>query len=127
MTASTLIEPAMLDAWHADGFLIVPGVFSAATMAAAAGEATTLLERRDLIDSRNIRCRWQNHYETSECRFDTFDPVIDLSPVMRNLALAPEILEIVSALYGEEACLFKDKLIFKPPGATGDGGIEQKA
>ena len=121
MTASTLIEPAMIDAWHADGYVIVPGVFSAERMADAAEDATKLLERRDLIDARNIRCRWQNHYETSECRFDTFDPVIDLSPVMRDLALAPEIIDVVSALYGERACLFKDKLIFKPPGATGYG------
>ncbi len=29
------------------------------------------------------------------------------------------MFEIVSALYGEPACLFKDKLIYKPPGAVG--------
>jgi ectoine hydroxylase-related dioxygenase (phytanoyl-CoA dioxygenase family) len=30
-------------------------------------------------------------------------------------------LAVLAALYGEEACLFKDKLIFKPPGAKGYG------
>jgi hypothetical protein len=121
MSVSTLLDASMIEAYHADGFLVVPGVFPASTMAEAAAEAIRLMERVDLIDNRNIRCRWQNHFETGECRFDTFDPVMDLSPVMRDLALAPELLDIVSALYGEEACLFKDKLIFKPPGATGYG------
>lgn len=88
-------------------------------MARAAAEADRLFQRRDLIDSRNIRCRWQNHYQTDECRFDTFDPVIDLSPVMERLAHDPRIDALLETVYGEEGCLFKDKLIFKPPGATG--------
>lgn len=37
------------------------------------------------------------------------------------MARDQRILDIVSALYGEEACLFKDKLIYKPPGAKGYG------
>jgi ectoine hydroxylase-related dioxygenase (phytanoyl-CoA dioxygenase family) len=40
---------------------------------------------------------------------------------MERAARDRRILDIVGALYGEEACLFKDKLIFKPPGATGYG------
>lgn len=39
-------------------------------------EANRLLQRADLMDSDNIRCRWQNHVDTGECRFDCFDPVI---------------------------------------------------
>jgi hypothetical protein len=72
-----------------------------------------------LTDSDNIRCRWQNHIETGECRFDCFDPVIDLRPAFAKLALDERIVTAVSGLYGERACLLKDKLIFKPPGATG--------
>ena len=75
--------------------------------------------RTDLIDTDNIRCRWQNHVETGECRFDCFDPVIDLSEACERAARDPRLLEIVGALYGEPACLFKDKLIFKPPGSPG--------
>jgi ectoine hydroxylase-related dioxygenase (phytanoyl-CoA dioxygenase family) len=37
------------------------------------------------------------------------------------LAVDPGLLAAVSALYGEPACLFKDKLIYKPPGAKGYG------
>ena len=51
--------------------------------------------------------------------FECFDPVIDLSLACHRLALDPDLLETVGALHGEEACLFKDKLIYKPPGVKG--------
>ena len=66
--------------YHEDGFLVVRGVFSDDEIAALAAEAETLIGRTDLIDKQNIRCRWQDHAETKECRFDCFDPVIDIGP-----------------------------------------------
>jgi hypothetical protein len=105
--------------YEKDGYLIVPGVFSQAEMAAAATEAEALLRRTDLIATDNIRCRWQPHFETEECLFETFDPVVDIGPVCARLAGDRHILDLVAAIYGEEAFLFKDKLIFKPPGARG--------
>jgi hypothetical protein len=105
--------------YEEDGFLIVRGVFSADEISALADEAERLYGRSDLIDSDNIRCRWQNHFQTGECRFDCFDPVIDLSPTYERVARGQRMLDLVGELYGERACLFKDKLIFKPSGAEG--------
>lgn len=113
------VSVADVGRYHADGFLIVRGVFAADRIAELDTEAQRLLGRADLIDSDNIRCRWQNHAETGECRFDCFDPVIDLSEACERAARDPRLLEIVGALYGEPACLFKDKLIFKAPGSLG--------
>ena len=117
--ATTPIDTAQVAQYHADGFLVVRQVFSAARIAELDAEAQRVRDRSDLIDTNNIRCRWQNHVETGECRFDCFDPVIDLSDVCERAARDPKLLEIASALYGEPACLFKDKLIFKPAGALG--------
>ena len=47
--------------------------------------------------------------------------MIDLSPAIRAVAVDPRILDLLGEFYGEAACLFKDKLIFKPPGAMGYG------
>jgi ectoine hydroxylase-related dioxygenase (phytanoyl-CoA dioxygenase family) len=105
--------------YHRDGYLIVRRVFTADEIAALAAEADDLLARRDLIDTQNIRCRWQDHAETGECRFDCFDPVIDIGPVSRYFASDRRILDLLRAIYDDEAHLFKDKLIFKPPGAKG--------
>ncbi|HKD37313.1 MAG TPA: phytanoyl-CoA dioxygenase family protein [Pirellulales bacterium] len=102
-----------------DGYLILRRVFNDADIAAMASEAKTLFERRELIDTNNIRCRWQDHCESGECLFDCFDPVIDIGPVARAIACDERILAPLRALYDDDAHLFKDKLIFKPPGAKG--------
>jgi 2-aminoethylphosphonate dioxygenase len=117
--ATALIDAAPAAQYHADGFLVVRQVFGRDRIAELQAEAERLRSRLDLIDANNIRCRWQNHVTTGECRFDCFDPVIDLSAACERAARDPKLLEIVSALYGEPAYLFKDKLIFKPAGALG--------
>jgi ectoine hydroxylase-related dioxygenase (phytanoyl-CoA dioxygenase family) len=116
---TTAIDAEQVARYHADGFTVVRGVFAADRIAELEREAHRLLQRSDLIASDNIRCRWQNDVTTGECRFDCFDPVIDLSDACDRAARDPRLLEILEALYGEPACLFKDKLIFKAPGTLG--------
>jgi 2-aminoethylphosphonate dioxygenase len=112
------LSPDQISSYHRDGFLTVPAAF-AHEAEALQNEAARLMTLSALMDSNNIRCRWQDHAETGECRFDCFDPVIDLSPVCERVARSPILLEMASQIYGEPAHLFKDKLIFKPPGAKG--------
>lgn len=119
-----MISPCQVSAeqvrqYHADGFLIVRNLFRPEEIAALASECDTLFSREDLIHTQNIRCRWQDHAETGQCRFDCFDPVIDIGPVCRYFAYDQRILDVLRAIYKDEAHLFKDKLIFKPPGAKG--------
>src|SRR5690349_1469742 len=114
--------PSSIDrrtAYLTDGFVVVREVFSADEISALAEEAARLVERTDLIDKHNLRCRFQSHCTADDCLFETFDPVIDLGPRCRSIAYDRRILDVLAELYGEEACLFKDKLIFKPPGAMG--------
>ncbi|WP_417377311.1 phytanoyl-CoA dioxygenase family protein [Gimesia maris] len=112
---------AHVDTFHRDGFAIFRGVFSSDEIAQLAQEAASLLERSELIDSQNIRCRWQDHASSGECIFDCFDPVIDIGPVCGYFAAHQGLLSILEQVYGQPACLFKDKLIFKRPGAKGYG------
>jgi ectoine hydroxylase-related dioxygenase (phytanoyl-CoA dioxygenase family) len=105
--------------FHAEGFCVLREFFSAEDIAALDADATLLLERRDLMDTNNIRCRWQDDVETGACVFDAFDPVIDLSSTCAQVANDSRIYELLHAIYGGPGRLFKDKLIFKPPGARG--------
>jgi ectoine hydroxylase-related dioxygenase (phytanoyl-CoA dioxygenase family) len=116
---ASAIDQAQAHRYHDDGFLIVRGVFGADRVAELDAESERLRQRADLIDQNNIRCRWQDDVNTGECCFDCFDPVIDLSPACQRAALDPRLLDILGAVYGEPACLFKDKLIFKKPGMPG--------
>ncbi len=112
------LTPEQISLYERDGFVTVPGVFAAEAVALQE-EAARLQTLTHLIESNNIRCRWQDNVETGECRFDCFDPVIDLSSLCENIARSPDLLAMASQLYGEQAYLFKDKLIFKPAGAKG--------
>ena len=116
-----MLTDERLRAYHDDGYLVLRGVFTTNEIAELEAEARELLARKDLIDTQNIRCRWQNHIDTGECMFECFDPVADIGPVCGQVAYDPRLLGPLSQIYGDEAHLFKDKLIFKPPGATGYG------
>jgi ectoine hydroxylase-related dioxygenase (phytanoyl-CoA dioxygenase family) len=105
--------------YHANGFGIVRGLFSSDEIAAFDAEARQLVKREDLIETNNLRCRWQTDAETGACIFDAFDPIVDLGAVMARAANDPKIHALLQMLYGERGRLFKDKLIFKPPGASG--------
>jgi ectoine hydroxylase-related dioxygenase (phytanoyl-CoA dioxygenase family) len=126
---TTLIHPASRPtdsredqrrAWDRDGFLVVRDFFPAAQIANAAAEADELLVRhRALMDVNNLRCRFQANVVTGDQQFECFDPVIDLSLACHLLALDSRLLALIGTLYGEEACLFKDKIVYKPPGLKG--------
>jgi hypothetical protein len=102
-----------------DGYLVLHEFFPIQEIESAAHEIEPLLERDDLIAFENFRCWFQLHCDTDEWLLDSFEPVIDISPICARLAMDGRLLEMLSSLYGERACLFLDKLIFKPPGAVG--------
>src|SRR5262249_38920958 len=112
------LSALQLRCWRDDGFLVLRGFFP--SIAEAAAEADGLPARhRPLIDARNLPCRFQPDTRPGACTFECFDPIIDLSPACRRLALDARLLGALGALYGDAACLFKDKLIFKPAGVKG--------
>ncbi|MFM7041537.1 MAG: phytanoyl-CoA dioxygenase family protein [Planctomycetaceae bacterium] len=113
---------AVREAYDRDGFVVVRGLFTPTDILAAGAEADGLLvSHAHLKDVDNLRCRWRDDVTTGMCTFETFDPVCDIAPACRGLALAERLLDLLAAVYGEPACLFKDKLIYKPPGLAGYG------
>ena len=110
--------------YRRDGYLIARGLFSRDEISVLSAEANRVLARQDLIDFNNLLCRWLNHFQTEECRFACFDPIIDLSDSIDREARDTRLFDLISSLYGEEICLFKDTLIDKPPGAM-DYGMQE--
>jgi hypothetical protein len=109
------------DFYHREGFLVLRDFFPSALLTEAVVEAEALRGRHDLIAVENLRCRWQTNVITGACEFETFDPVLDLSPACARIAEDPGLRALLNILYDDEPCLFKDKLIFKPPGVKGYG------
>ncbi len=104
-----------------DGFVVCRNIFSRDEITSLAEEADALLQRTDLIDKLNLRCRFQSNCAAGGCVFETFDPVVDIAPRCEEIALDTRMMQSLEEIYGEEACLFKDKLIYKPAGAMGCG------
>ncbi|MCY2943402.1 MAG: phytanoyl-CoA dioxygenase family protein [Planctomycetota bacterium] len=121
-TTSAPLTAERRTAYDRDGFVVVRSLFGPEEMAEASVEADRLLTEYESLKSvKNLRCRWQNNVFTGECTFETFDPVIDISPVCGGLAYHPRLMAVLREVYSEPACLFKDKLIYKPPGVKGYG------
>jgi hypothetical protein len=116
MPESTLTED-QLASWQETGFLVFPGLFPAAEAAAWRDECARLLAL-PLVDLDNRRTRFRR-LAAGPPLCERFDPVVDVSPVFRSLADDPRLTGPVHALFREAPLLFKDKLIFKPPGMSG--------
>lgn len=119
-TQAAGITPDQLQAFHEDGFISLRGVFSAAEMFSVQHECDRLLvEQAELIDPKNVRCRFMPHHESGEPLFEVFDPINDLSEILQSVCLDERLTSSLEAIYGEPAELFKEKLIYKLPGAKG--------
>ena len=113
------LSPRQRAEYNTRGFIVLRHLFADDEVAELDAEAGRLLRRTDLISEKNLRCRFQPHVGTGEQLFEVFDPVNDLSPVCARLSADRRIIEALRSIYDDEPCLFKDKLIFKPPGARG--------
>ena len=117
---SLILSAEQVGAYVHEGYLILRNVFTSDEIATLSTDVDRVCrEHAHLMDPRNMRVRFQTPHETGQPIFEKFDPVADLSPVARRVTADPRILRPLASLYGEPAELFKDKLIYKPPGANG--------
>jgi len=108
-----------LRSYRDDGYVLLPGFFQTGQVDDILAEADALRAQSDLLDPLNLRCRFMPNVFTGEMLFEVFDPVIDISPACAAIARDERLLAALHSIYGEPASLFKDKLIYKPPGARG--------
>lgn len=114
-TGAVDLTEADVARYRRDGFVVLPGVFPAGEAAAWAGECDRLQALPGVFHPDNLRTGVLN----SERPPDRLDPVVDLSPLLRDVALGPRLRSLASRLLGDDAALFKDKVILKPPGTRG--------
>ena len=110
-----LTESELSD-YQSRGFVPLDGRFTADEVAAWQAECDRLLGFKDLLDPDNLR------FEFAKGHVWKFDPLVDISPLFAQLSRDPRILAPLSTIYGgRDPVLFKDKLIYKPPGTHGSG------
>ena len=111
------LDEAEIDGYRRRGYAALRGVFAAGEVAAWEAESRRLL-RLGLAHEDN----WRTVLYRSPAGLavvDRLSPVIDISPVFASLVRDARILRPLGELCGDALLLFKDKLIYKMPGAAG--------
>lgn len=119
-TTGTALAAEQVQAFWRDGYLHLPGLFTAEEVAGWQAEADRLLHS-DWVDGDNLRTRFRTLPDDGGKILEKYDPVVDVSPTFRAVADDERIRGPLRALFDDEPMLFKDKLIFKPAGAGGYG------
>ena len=122
--APTTLDPAFRreasTRYAADGYLALRALFDGAEVAAWRDECDLVFRLPGVVREGNLRAR-SRPSGSGRPVIDRLDPVTDLSPVLRQLAADPRVLEAAEIALGQRPVLFKDKLITKPPGTHGYG------
>lgn len=120
MTAPNIALDELRHEYQENGYIIVRQLFASDDVAAWRDECDRLLTLDQYIDPLNLRTLPKMTTD-GEPIVERFDPLIDISPVFKSLAEDRRLLDIVEALFDDQALLFKDKLIFKLPKTKGYG------
>lgn len=114
MINAARIDSEWMTDWQGDGWLVVPNFLSMQELDELRGEADRLMQDDGLFRKRGA-------VPNSATRSDRLDPVVDVSPVIADLASKPRLLALLAEVLGGQVQLLKDKFIAKPPGAIGYG------
>lgn len=99
------------------GYLKLSGLFTEEEVAAWQEECKRL-QGLELVNPNNKRTPFKN----SEIPYpEKIDPVVDISPLFAKLIADERLHSVLRAIFGDEALLFKDKIIYKLPGMEGYG------
>lgn len=102
-------------AYWTDGYILLRGLFTPEEISAWSNECDRLL-KEDWLTANNARTPFNRN---SGAYPERIDPVVDVSPVFNQLVKDERIVKVVEQIFQSEVVLFKDKLIFKAPGAEG--------
>lgn len=100
------------------GYVVLRGFFAPALIERCGAELQRLLDSRAHEDPLNLRYESRRTLAAGSV-VDRIDPVLDLLPSLRALAMHAELADALQAALGEPTSLLKAKLIIKRPGTAG--------
>jgi phosphonate degradation associated HDIG domain protein len=111
----TPISAAQSSFWHANRYLHVDGALDASACKKLAAWVDDLAARPETAG------KWMKYFEPIDgarrlCRIENF---IQYHAGLDDLIAGPRMLEMLGALFGESAALFKEKINFKLAGGAG--------
>ncbi len=112
------LTEAQIAAFHRDGFVVVPGLFTGQEMSAIAAW-TEAVQAWPETPGRHMMYFEDSGNETG-CRIlNRIENMVPFHENFNRLATGPKMQGACAQLFGEPAVLFKDKINFKLPGGGG--------
>ncbi|SDE27029.1 Ectoine hydroxylase-related dioxygenase, phytanoyl-CoA dioxygenase (PhyH) family [Paenibacillus sp. UNCCL117] len=118
MSNINILSRAEIKDYHEKGYLVLRGVFTEQEAKLFQVECDRLLSFETYTNPYNVRAGHKS-YTDGSIKIERLDPVHDISPVFNALVKDERLLAPLRDIYSDEPLLFKDKLIFKLPGANG--------
>ena len=114
---STLTKHQQTEYWQ-KGYTIIQNFLTTAEIDQLYAECNRLEAQPDLFFQHIPEAAVRRDLNGNPVR-DRLDPVIHLSSVIRELVNNASLKAILHSIFEDEPTLFKDKVIFKPPGTKG--------
>jgi len=118
MQKINILTYEQLESYKEKGYLVLRGVFSEQEARVLQTECDKLLTMEAYTAPTNVRAGHKGYVDGTTA-IERLDPVHDISAVFADLVKDERILTPLRDIYLDEPKLFKDKLIFKLPGANG--------
>ncbi|MGG1554126.1 phytanoyl-CoA dioxygenase family protein [Paenibacillus ferrarius] len=118
MQKINILSYEQLESYKQKGYLVLRNVFSEQEARVLQAECDKLLTLEAYTTPHNVRAGHKG-YTDGSIAIERLDPVHDISAVFADLVKDERILSPLRDIYLDEPKLFKDKLIFKLPGAKG--------
>lgn len=112
------LSPQDVTSYWQQGYLLLRAPFSRTDVRRMQAECDRLMTVYGESDESNLRAQTRPS-ELGKSVLDRFDPIVDISTVFAEVARAKRLMQPIASLFGAEARLFKDKLIYKRPGTHG--------
>lgn len=106
-----------IEKYRREGWAKVERVLSDSTIKKLGHEAERIRKQYSPPDPQNLRLAVGEF--SGKHILEQVSRVSDVSPLFKSLISHPRIVGILNEIYGSQATVFKDKLMFKPPGAKG--------
>ena len=114
---TTILTQQQITEYRRKGYVVLRRVFESECVREWRSECNRLLQL-EIHDEHNLRTITRPDL-TGKNLIERIDPVLDLSPVFQSLSKDERILQPLRELLDDDVMLFKDKIVFKLPGAQG--------
>jgi len=112
------LNEAQIAAFHCDGFVVVPGLFSPAEVEAISAW-TDEVQAWPETPGRHMMYFEDSRNEAGRRILNRIENLLPFHARFKSLATGAKMQGICGQLFGEPAVLFKDKINFKLPGGDG--------